>query len=223
MPSTTPRCTQSANDTMRLKFFTLLSGLLLLPALAQADLASALTPATQLGIGSNQIVFTGALTNTSPTDNLFLNNVQVSFPGLATNYLAADTNIFFANVPGILLPGEIYRDAIFGVLLSPAAPPGNYLGTITVQGGANIFATTNLSSQPFQISLPGAALKITRFSTNLVLSWPVPPADFVLQRNSNLTTTNWTTVTNTPVITNGLNQVTLSLPATNQFYRLKYP
>ena len=209
---------------MRLKFRTLLSGLafLLSAALAQADLSFSLTPAAQSGVGTNEIFFTGALTNASLTTN-FLNNIQITFTNAATNYLTADTNVFFANVPGILLPGETYTDVIFGIAVNPATPPGNYYGTVTIQGGSDIFAAVNLTNQTFQISLPPASLGVATSGTNLVLSWPSPPGDFVLQQNSDLTTTNWTVTTNTPAITNFQNQVILPPTNGNQFYRLKYP
>jgi hypothetical protein len=210
---------------MRLKPFTLLSGLALLMSAAsmRADLAFVLTPAAQSGVGTNEVSFTGTLTNTSLTDNLFLNNIQFNFTGAATNYLTADTNIFFANVPGILLPGETYNDVVFGIAINPAVPPGNYSGTVTIQGGLDIFAATNLTNQTFQVSLLLAALGIAASGSNLLLSWPSPPGGFVLQQNSDLTTTNWLTVTNTPAITNFQNQVILSPATGSQFYRLKYP
>jgi hypothetical protein len=210
---------------MRLKFLKLLSGLALMLSVVstRADLAFILTPATQSGVGTNEIFFTGTLTNTSLTDNLFLNNIQFAFTNAATNYLTADTNVFFANVPGILLPGETYSDVVFGIAINPATPSGNYSGTATIQGGTNIFAATNLSCQTFQVSLPPAALRIAISGTNLFLFWPSPPGDFVLQQNSDLTTTNWLTVTNTPTIANFQNQVILLRTNGNQFYRLEYP
>jgi hypothetical protein len=210
---------------MRPKLFMLLSSLTLLLSIGstRADLIFALTSATQPAVGSNEVFFTGTLTNTSLTDNLFLNNLQFGFTNAATNYLTADTNVFFANVPGILLPGETYSDVIFGIAVNPATPPGNYSGMITIQGGTNIFATTNLSNQAFQISLPPAPLGISFSGANFLLSWPSPPGDFVLQQNSDLTTTNWMNVTNLPAITNFQNQVILSPANASQFYRLEYP
>jgi hypothetical protein len=209
---------------MRLKFSIFLSGLmLLLPVTAtRANLAFVLTPAVQSGIGTNEVFFTGALTNTSLTTN-FLNNIQITFTNAATNYFTADTNVFFSNVPGILLPGETYTDVIFGIAVNPATPPGNYSGTVAIQGGTNIFDATILSSQTFQISLPAATLAAALSGTNLIISWPSPPGSFVLQQNFNLTTTNWTATTNTPTITNFQNQVILPPANGNQFYRLKYP
>src|ERR1700690_1926985 len=180
---------------MRLKCLTLMSGLawLLSAAPVRADLAFFLTPAVQSGLGSNEIVFTGTLINTSPTDDLFLNNIQISLIGGAAGRLTADTNVFFANVPGILLPGETYSDVVFGIAINPATPPSQYFGIVTLQGGTNIFATTNLATPIFEVTLPTAALNITLSGTNVLLSWPAPPGDFVLQQNFDLTTTNWTT------------------------------
>ena len=64
---------------------------------------------------------------TSLTTNLFLNSLQISFTNAATNYLTANTNTFFSNVPGVLLPGETYSDVIFSVGINPAplAVPGD--------------------------------------------------------------------------------------------------
>jgi hypothetical protein len=210
---------------MRLKSFILLSALtLLMPATPmRADLVFVLTPAAQSDVGSNEVAFTGTLINTSPTDNIFLNNIQFDFIDEAGDYFTADTNAFFANVPGILLPGETYSDIVFAITIAPTTPRGQYFGFVTIQGGTNIFAVNNFSSPIFEISLTPAALNITLSGTNLVLSWPSPPGGFVLQQSSDLATTNWLTMTNTPVITNFQNQIILPPNTGNQFYRLEYP
>jgi hypothetical protein len=209
---------------MGLKPFMLLSGLALLLSIAptRADLAFVLTPAGRSGVGSNEFFFTGTLINASVTDDLFLNDIRFDFIDEAAGYLAADTNAFFANVPGILLPFETYSDVVFGITINPATPPGQYFGFVTIQGGTNIFAATGLVSPIFEVSLPAAALGIAPAGTDLVLSWASPPGGFDLQENSNLTTTNWLTVTNIPTVKNGQNQVTLSQSNTSQFFRLKY-
>ena len=90
-----------------------------------------------------------------------MNDIQFSFTGAATNYLVADTNSFFANVPGILLPGETYSDVVFGVTINLATPPGDYFGSVTILGGSNIFAATNLTSQMFQVSSPALSISAT--------------------------------------------------------------
>jgi hypothetical protein len=189
----------------------------------RADLVFVLTPAAQSDVGSNEVAFTGTLINTSPTDNIFLNDIQFDFIDEAGDYFTADTNAFFANVPGILLPGETYSDIVFAITVAPTTPPAQYFGFVTIQGGTNIFAANNFSSPIFEISLTPAALNITLSGTNLVLSWPSPPGGFVLQQSSGLATTNWLTMTNTPVITNFQNQIILPPNTGNQFYRLEYP
>jgi len=72
---------------------------------------------------------------------------------------------------------------------------------------------------------PASTLNITPASSNLAFSWVVPSTNFVLQQNSDLGTTNWTDVTNKPTLnlTNLQNQISLSLPEGNTFYRLKTP
>ncbi|MGD1017943.1 MAG: hypothetical protein ABSA12_01360 [Verrucomicrobiia bacterium] len=131
---------------------------LLVPAVSRADLAFVLTPAVQSGALSNEVVFTGTLNNTCTTNELFLNDIQISFTGVATNYLTADTNMFYANVPGILLAGETYSDVVFAVGINAGTPPGDYFGVVTILGGSNIFAECALTSLPFQVSSPAVSI-----------------------------------------------------------------
>jgi hypothetical protein len=209
----------------RLKqFFALLSAAFFYCATSgAAPTPFVLTPSVENGAGSNEVFFSGAITNLGAS-NLFLNSIAINFDGAAANYLSADTNIFFANVPGILLPGETYTQSlVFGVAISPSTPPGQYTGEVTIVGGTNIFAGGNLSTQTFEISLPPASLAIASAGTNTAISWPSPPGGFVLEQNSNLTTTNWITVTNAPFQTNGLNQLNVAPLTHAEFYRLEYP
>jgi hypothetical protein len=209
---------------MRLKPFMLLTGLAALLALpVRADLVFVVTPSVQPGLGSNEVFFSGELINTSMASNLFLNNIQFAFIDEATNYLAADTNAFFANVPGILAPGGTYSDIVFGVAIASNTPPGQYFGTVTIQGGGDVFGATNLASPLFEVSLSAAGLTLASSGTNLVLSWASPPGSWTLQQNSDLTTTNWTTATNSTAVFNG--QARATIPPTNAgvFYRLVYP
>jgi hypothetical protein len=127
--------------------------LLLTCSAARAQVSFVLTAADQIGTDTNEMTFNGSLTNTGST-NVYLNDIQfvLTPPGLTA--LNADTNAFFANVPGILLPGQAYTDAVFGITLGAVAPPGVYNGTVTILGGTSIFATSNLASATFQVSLP---------------------------------------------------------------------
>jgi len=132
---------------------SIFAAVLLTGSMARSQLSFVLTPAGQIGTATNEMFFTGSLTNTGST-NLYLNDIRsVLYPPELTA-LVADTNAFFANVPGILLPGETYTDAVFGINLAAVAVPGVYYGAVTILGGANIFATSSIASASFQISLP---------------------------------------------------------------------
>ncbi len=130
----------------------------LLRAACWAETSFTLTPAVQSGAISNEVVFTGVLSNRCTTNELFLNDIQISFIGAATNYLTADTNTFYANVPGILLVGETYSDVVFGVGINAGTPPGDYFGVVTILGGSNIFAEFALTSLTFQVSSPAVSI-----------------------------------------------------------------
>ncbi len=65
-------------------------------------------------------------------------------------------------------------------------------------------------------------LNVSFSNTNLVISWPTNFANFTLYQNSALSTTNWVTVTKTPTITNGQEQIVLPSPLVGyRFYRLQ--
>jgi hypothetical protein len=74
-------------------------------------------------------------------------------------------------------------------------------------------------------SAPTPQLNLTFSNNHFALSWLVPSTNFLLQQNSDLSTTSWTDVTNPPVLnlTNLQNEVTLPSPGSNVFYRLKTP
>ena len=97
-----------------------------------------------------------------------------------------------------------------------------------LQGSDGFLYGTTLGSGPqnwgtiFMIN-PAPLLQISRVENQVQLSWPSSAGKFVLESNPDLTTTNWTAVTDTPT-TNGT-QVVLPEPIVNNslFYRLKLP
>jgi hypothetical protein len=196
--------------------------LLLAISTARADLSLTLLPSSRSALGTNYIVFTGLLTNRNTSGNFYLNNIAVTFNGAAGSYFSADANSFFGNVPGILQPGDSYNDVIFALALSSNTPQTNYSGTVTIRGGSDIFASTDLVAQSFQIFF-SPSLTIARSGANVLLAWPASGQIFTLQQNSNLRTTNWTTVTNSPALTGSQYQVTLPVSPGAKFFRLKYP
>ena len=72
------------------------------------------------------------------------------------------------------------------------------------------------------VQTPGAPLlSVSLTSTNTVLvAWLYPSMGFNLQQNSALGTTNWLSVTNSPVQVGEQLQVILQPPTGNRFYRL---
>jgi hypothetical protein len=82
-------------------------------------------------------------------------------------------------------------------------------------GGSNAGAAY-LFSAPLQM------LTVTLTTTNTALiSWPYPSTGFVLEENSTLGTTNWTSVTNTVVNDGLLNRLVVPVTTGNKFFRLK--
>jgi hypothetical protein len=75
------------------------------------------------------------------------------------------------------------------------------------------------------VQTPGAPLlRVFLTTTNtVVVAWPAPSTGFSLQQESDLQNPNWGPVTNAVVPVNGENQVIISPPIGNRFYRLKNP
>lgn len=113
---------------------------------AKADLTMTLSPAERCIVPGKEVAFTGTLTNTSTTDKVFLNDIRATLAGASTSQVVLKSNAFFANVPGILLPGETYDGPLFRVRLNVGAPAANYTATIAIDGGATIFAIGELAS-----------------------------------------------------------------------------
>lgn len=93
-----------------------------------------------------------------------------------------------------------------------------YLGFTGADGGSSSLQT--ISHFSF-LSFPEASIGAN--GTNLLVAWPGGTPGYTLQQNSNLTTTNWVDVTNSPVLTNGLNVLATPDNGSNSFYRLRLP
>ena len=75
------------------------------------------------------------------------------------------------------------------------------------------------------VQLPGSPLlRIVLTTTNtVVVAWPAPSTGFGLQQNSVPNAGGWGNVTNTVNVVGSENQVIVSPPTGNRFYRLKFP
>ena len=119
---------------------------------AYSALVLTLSPSAQTGQPGEAIIFGGTLQNTGLAD-LFLNDLALTFTPPAGTYLIEDHNFFFANVPGVLLPGETYNGPIFSLLIVAGTPLGTYTGSATVQGGADPDALDALAIGPFSVTV----------------------------------------------------------------------
>jgi len=89
------------------------------------------------------------------------------------------------------------------------------------------FTTVNGVARPHVARLYGdsvaPSLNIARSNAFVIVSWPSPSTGFVLQQNTNLSTTNWTTPSET-VTDNGTSKsISVSASVGNRFYRLFKP
>jgi hypothetical protein len=69
------------------------------------------------------------------------------------------------------------------------------------------------------VSIPPATIQLTN-GANALISWPGSVLGYVLQENSNLSSTNWLNLTNESIVSNGLNQISIPITGSHSFYRL---
>ena len=89
--------------------------------------------------------------------------------------------------------------------------------------GGNFSLTGGFWSLYSVVQTPGApllTLQLTATNT-VVLSWPAGSTTYGLEQSSLLSPPSWDGVTNSAVMLDGQNQVTLGLSAGNRFFRLK--
>lgn len=79
-------------------------------------------------------------------------------------------------------------------------------------GTSAVYEATRVVAPTLEIGSNGAAAQ---------LSWVVPSTSFVLQESASLSAPDWENVTNTPVNTNEVTQVTLT-PGAQSYFRLKH-
>lgn len=130
-------------------FLFSLTVLLGLASQANADLIFTLDTPTFSGAPGDNIDIMGTLLNPDQS-SIFLNG----FSGFLTNPdLDFDTTDFFTIVPAVIGNGESYSGPIAGVLVGLSGQPGNYSGSITLQGGADANAFDDLATQNFQFTV----------------------------------------------------------------------
>jgi hypothetical protein len=93
-----------------------------------------------------------------------------------------------------------------------------YVGITGADGG---LASTQKISNFLFLSLPKLSVQAT--GGTFVFTWPGSAGGFLLQQNSDLSTSNWVNVASPITLVNGQNQVVVSPAGGNRFYRLSLP
>jgi hypothetical protein len=126
---------------------------------------------------------------------------------------------------GATITGTIYTSTDSGTTWSATDAPSNYWASVASSADGNkLVAVVSGGGIYTWQNTPSPVLSLTPFGDDVVISWTIPSMSFVLQQNSDLSTTNWTQVTTLPVLslTNLQNQVFLSPAASGSaFHRLK--
>ena len=119
--------------------------------------------------------------------------------------------------------GCIYTSTDSGATWISNNVPTNLWESVAVSADGNRMVAAALGDGIYVAqTTPKPRLHLTAVNGDLDLSWLVPSTNFVLQQNSNLSTTAWVTLTNVPTLnlTNLQDEVTLSSTNSSGFYRL---
>jgi hypothetical protein len=122
------------------------------------------------------------------------------------------------------LTGAIYSSIDSGeTWVSNSLPSTNWSCVASSADGSKLAAAVNGGGIYVSQTTSAPVINVSATGIGLLLSWIIPSQLFALQENVDLTSTNWTAVTTNPVLnlSSLQHQVTLPLPASNRFYRLK--
>lgn len=175
--------------------------------------------AAGVGGGQNQIYVS---TNSGLAWN------QINAPSIGRLVSSADgSKLAATGYSGYMTNLPVYVSTNFGVTWTTNDPPGiDYWTSVQPLAfsadGTKLFAAVNGGRIWTAQTAPEPQMNITPTDDNLLLSWIIPSTNFTLEQNSDLTTPNWTDVTNTPGLdlTNLRDEVLLPLTVSNVFYRL---
>jgi endonuclease G len=141
--------------------------------------------------------------------------------GTALNRIDTSTRVIAVNIPNIAgirsAPWTNYPVSVnqlqtnTGFTFFNALPP--YTAAVL---------RAKIDGQPIPVVAPQISGGVAN-SNNFAFSWPTAATGFILQQNSNLTTTNWTPYGGT-ITTNGdMESATISTSDGNNFFRLMHP
>jgi len=119
--------------------------------------------------------------------------------------------------------GPIYSSTNSGVSWQTNnVPSEDWISVASSADGDKLVALVNGGGIYTFQSVPTPKLNLTTPNSNLAFSWLVPSMNFILQQNSDFSTTNWVTLTNTPTLnfTNLQNQLIMSPSNSSGYFRL---
>lgn len=143
------------------------------------------------------------------------------------NWISVSSSVDGKNLAAIQEDdGRIYTSTNSGMnWVTNDAPSTNWIRIVSSADGSRLFAVNENGQIYSKFFVPSPVLNLVSTSNHLLLSWTVPSTNFVLQKNSNLASTNWSVVTNAPVLnlTNLQNEVGIFPTNGSVFYRLSTP
>jgi hypothetical protein len=102
----------------------------------------------------------------------------------------------------------------------PSLPPGRYDLQVLKNSGAKSITASETYALAFETFVIG--MTITKQANTVVISWPLYPNGFTLESAPSLSPPiTWNPVTNTPVISNNLYQITVNSLGSMSYYRLR--
>lgn len=166
----------------------------------------------------------------------FSTDFPVSNPpaaAFATNHGSADAFVAVLDPTAAGLPTSFYlggraEDYGYGIDVDPAGnicvagstvssnfPVHHALQPVFAGGPSDDAFLAKFLNQP--------ALSIGRSDGSVVLAWPAPAPEFLLEENTNLNTTNWVPAGGLPALSNGFHRVTLDPTNAAALFRLRLP
>jgi hypothetical protein len=145
-----------------------------------------------------------------------LNYASAGLSLLLGGSLALHAQNYSLNSPAINAGGGTFSGGTFSLTANigqPANPSAASGGSFTMNAGP-----ATLLANVVTPGMPTVTIKLV--SHNIILSWPVTAAGFALEQTASLKTPNWTTTAGTVTVVNGQNQLVITTPTGNNYFRL---
>ena len=157
----------------------------------------------------------------------------VAGPNLSFSAVSTDADPSRLQVFGLPTLASIGTGSISALIYAPSASMtingggtnvAEFQGAIVLKAlNANGLVNFHLDESLVRKKVIHPTLSIVLSDGAIVVSWPTSSFTFRLQQTSDLTTTNWSTVSNIVNVVGDQNLVILSPSASNSFFRLVYP